>query len=158
MRMSVKRGWLSWGLCGALAAALVAGCETGQGAIAKRIRKDEAFFAALPEDDQERLRGGRLEVGDPLEAARIVYGEPTQTHEHVTAAGTNLVWSYRMTEIEPVSDFYPVAYPVARRHGRSYWATDFVWQRSYLYGSREFLRIEFNDGRVVAIDLVRPRE
>ena len=141
-----------------LAALLLAGCETPQGAIAKRIEKEHVFFAGLPEDTQERLRNGQLQVGDPMEAARIVYGAPARTHERITATATNRVWSYMTTEVAPMDGFCPVSYPVVRQHGRPYWATDLAWHRSYLYSSSEYLRIEFRDNTVVAIDLIRPHE
>jgi len=154
----MREGWLLWGLGAALSGAFLTGCETSQQAIAKRIRQDHAFFASLPEDAQERLQGGQLQVGDSTHAAWIVYGEPTRTYERITVAATNLVWSYRSTDMIPMSQFHTVHYPVRGRYGGTYWASDLVLQNTYLYSSSEYLRIEFNDNKVIAIDRFRTNE
>jgi len=153
--MTAKWNRFVWG--GAVSVLLLTGCETPQGLVAKRIRQEGAFFASLPEDAQERLTQARLEVGDPMTAAWIVYGEPTRRYERNTETGTTQVWSYCKLDSQPVDQFTPVYYPVAGRRGMTQWQADFQLQRSYLYDRNEYLRIEFKDGTVIAIETQTPQ-
>ena len=153
--MEMRGFWL----LGVLAVALLSGCATSpEAAIAKRIQREQAFFMTLPEDEQERLRDGRLEIGDSAEAARIVYGAPSRAHERITAEAKTLVWSYTREDMLPMDGFLPVSYLAVGRQGRPYWGTDFMWHRSYQYTVSEYLRIEFFDNKVIAIDLIKESE
>ena len=118
----------------------------------------EELFSELPEDTQARLRNGILEVGDPADAAWIVYGEPSHTFERVTETSTNTVWAYSTTETHPVDHFDQVYYPTTGQRGITRMQSDFVLQRSYLYSRTDYLRIEFNDGKVVGIDRMTSQE
>lgn len=73
-----------------LLAALAAGCST----IESRIRANQDVFDALPPEAQERVRQGRIEIGDTLDVVRIALGDPDETRTRTTAAGTNVVWVY----------------------------------------------------------------
>jgi hypothetical protein len=132
--------------------ALLTGCMTLEERISKRIEARATFFATLPVESQERLRKGHLQMGDSEDAAWIVHGAPTRISSRVTAGSTNVIWSYIMTEAMPVDEIHPVAYPVTTRSGRVFWTTDYHAYRSYVYERREYLRIEFNNKQVVAID------
>jgi len=132
--------------------ALLSGCMTLEERISKRIEARADFFATLPVDSQERLRKGQLQLGDTEDAAWIVHGAPTRISTRQTPGSTNVIWSYVMTEAMPVDELHPVAYPVATRSGRVFWATDYRSYRSYVYEKREYLSIEFTNKRIVAID------
>ena len=147
------RGWF-WGAGTALSILLLAGCGATLSPIEQRIQQEYAFFAELPEDTQARLRSGRFEIGDSTDAARIVYGEPTRVYDRLTETSANVVWSYSSSEMTPVDQFEQVHYPVVGRHGRTSMASDFLLQRSYLHRRNEFVRIEFRDGKVIAIDFI----
>jgi len=157
--MMTKRKGLRWGLgVGMLSALFLNGCGTTQDLIERRIQHESAFFAELPEPTQERLRNGQLEVGDDLNAAWIVYGEPTYIHERVTESSTITVWSYSTVETHPVDQFDQVYYPTAGRRGITHMQSDFLLQRSYLHSRNDYLRIELSEGKVIAIDRLKPHE
>ena len=156
--MMTKLNWLCCGLGGALAGLMLTGCETPQGQIEKRIQHEHAFFETLPGDTQERLQNGQLQIGDSLMAAWIVYGPPTRTYERITEVSTNEVWSYSTVDAMPVDQFNSVHYPVLGRRGGTVWETDFQLQRSYLYDRNEYLRIEFRENTVLAIDIIKEQK
>jgi hypothetical protein len=131
---------------------LLAGCLTLEERIAKRITARADYFASLPAESQERLRKGELQVGDAEDAAWIVFGPPTRKWTRLTAGVTNMVWSYVLTEAQPIDELRPVAYPVATRRGHVFWTTDYQYYRSYVYERNEYLRIEFNNNKVLSID------
>jgi len=132
--------------------ALLSGCMTFEERISKRIEARADFFSALPVESQERLRKGQLQIGDSEDAAWIVHGPPSRISTRQTPGSTNVIWSYVMTEAQPVDELRPVAYPFRSPHGRVLWTTDYNYYRSYVYEAREYLRIEFNNKRVCAID------
>jgi len=156
--MKAKRKWYVGGLgSGILLGVFLAGCASVN-LIEQRILHEQAFFSELPEDTQARLRNGQLEVGDPLNAAWIVYGYPTHIHERVTESSTNTVWAYSTLETHPVDQFDQVYYPTTGRRGITHMQSDFILQRSYLYSRNDYLRIEFSEGKVIAIDRTKPQE
>ncbi|MEI7945894.1 MAG: hypothetical protein WCJ02_04330 [bacterium] len=132
--------------------AFLTGCLTMEQLIAKRIAAKADYFASLPAESQERLRKGHLQIGDAEDAAWIVFGSPSRRSIRVTAGSTNTVWSYVMTEAQPVDELHPVAYPIMTRRGHMIWGTDYQYYRSYVYERNEYLRIEFNNNKVSAID------
>jgi hypothetical protein len=132
--------------------ALLSGCMTLEERISKRIEARADFFATLPVESQERLRKGQLQIGDSEDAAWIVHGPPSRISTRQTQGCTNVIWSYVLTEAQPIDELRPVAYPVASPHGRVMWTTDYHYYRSYVYEAREYLRIEFNNKKVIAID------
>jgi hypothetical protein len=132
--------------------ALLAGCMTLEERISKRIEARATFFATLPLETQERLRKGQLQLGDSEDAAWIVYGSPSRISTRQTPGCTNVIWSYVLTEAQPVDELRPVVHPVTSPRGRVMWTTDYHYYRSYVYESREYLRIEFNNKLIIAID------
>ena len=156
--MTAKLNWLCCGLGGALVGLMLTGCESTQGQIGKRIQHEHAFFETLPEETQVRLQNGHIQIGDPMMAVWIVYGPPTRTYERITEESTNLVWSYCTVDSTPVDQFNSVHYPVLGRHGGAVWTTDYQLQRSYLYDRNEYLRIEFSNDSVVAIDIIKTQQ
>jgi len=132
--------------------ALLSGCMTLEERISKRIEARADFFATLPVESQERLRKGHLQIGDSEDAAWIVHGSASRISTRQTQGCTNVIWSYVLTEAQPIDELRPVAYPVTTRSGRVLWATDYHTYRSYVYEAREYLRIEFNNKKVIAID------
>ena len=153
-----KRDCFCVGLGGVLSVLFLVGCGATLSPIEQRIQKEYALFMELPEDTQERLRSGRLEIGDSMDAAWIVYGKPTKSYERLTETSANLVWSYSTTELQPIDQFETTYYPVAGRRGVTRWAAEPQLQRSYLADRNENVRIEFREGKVIAIDFIRPQE
>lgn len=79
------------GLVACVIVAMLAGCET----IDTRIQERQAAFDAFPEEVRERLRAGRLEVGDTRDAVHIVLGAPDERRRRTTAEGTIERWIYK---------------------------------------------------------------
>lgn len=132
-------------------AALLAGCATQRELIGQRIAQKPAFFAALPAEDQQRLREGQLAAGDPRDAAWIVYGKPDRVFQKVTPASTNEVWSYVTQDLSAADESRPVYHPVPLSRGRPYSLGDDLWATDR-YSGYEYLRIEFQNGRVLTIE------
>lgn len=135
-----------------LICAFLAGCLTLEERIAKRIEAKADYFASLPAESQERLRKGHLEIGDHEESAWIVFGPPTRKWVRITAGSTNTVWSYVLTDAQPIDELRPVSYPITTRRGHVFWATDYQYSRSYIYERHEYLRIEFINNKVSSFD------
>lgn len=133
-------------------AALLAGCATQQQRIEKRIGQKAAFFATLPANNQQRLREGVLVSGDAPEAAWIVYGPPDRVFSRVTGTTTNEVWSYIAYEPGTVDTLRPVYHPVRTSRGRTLWRHDYLWATDTYHNPYEYLRIEFQDNRILALE------
>ena len=144
---------MRYGIIGSVAlCALLTGCLTLEERIAKRITVKADYFASLPAERQERLRKGQLQIGDTEDAAWIVFGSPTRKSTHTTVGSTNIVWSYVLTEAQPIDELRPGFYPIVMRRGHVIWTTDYQYNRSYIYERNEYLRIEFNNNKVSSID------
>lgn len=133
-------------------AALLAGCATQRELIDKRIAQRADFFAALTSEDQQRIREGKVIAGDPRDAAWIVYGRPDRVFEKVTATTTNEVWSYVSQDVNRVDDMRPVYHPVRVSKGRTLWHADTLWATDVHENPYEYLRIEFEDSRILTIE------
>ena len=137
-------------------AALLTGCATQSELIAKRISQKTDFYATLSPASQQRLRDGQLVSGDTRDAAWIVYGKPDRVFEKVTGSSTNEVWSYVTQNVSNDNESRP-SYPVRATGIGSIGQTDKLWasdRRNHsLY---EYLRIEFQDGRILHLDAEQP--
>lgn len=138
------------------ALALFSGCLSQSELIEKRIAKKSGFFTALPPEAQQRIRGGGLQAGDSRDAAWIVYGQPDRIYQKVTAAATNEVWAYVAQDAPGFSDEpRPVYHPVHTSRGWLFWNETF-WAPSPDFDFYEYRRIEFEGGRVLAIESQQP--
>ena len=77
-----------------VAASALTGCST----ISSRIDQRSEVFAALPADDQARLRRGEVAVGDSSDMVYIALGEPTRRRETITPDSARTEWIYRVYE------------------------------------------------------------
>lgn len=136
----------------ALALALLAGCLSQSQLIDKRIGEKTGFFAALPPEKQHEIRLGVLSAGDPVDAAWIIYGNPDRKFKKVTGTTTNEVWSYLSSDVSYVDSARPVYRPVRSSNGRLIWQRDYIWSTDTYHNPYEYLRIEFQDGRVLSLE------
>ncbi len=136
--------------------ALIAGCATQQERIQRRIAEKADFFATLAPEKQQLVREGRIEAGDPTEAAWIVYGRPDRIFQKVTVSGTNEVWSYISEDISSVNTLHPVYHPIRLSSGRTVWRQDLFWSTDTYHHPYEYLRIEIEDGRVLSLETAQP--
>ncbi len=134
-----------------LCAALLTGCATQRDLIEKRIVQRSDFFATLPAEDQQRLREGKVISGDSREAAYIVYGRPDRKFQKETATSTNEVWSFVAPDVNRIDDMRPVYHPVNLSNGRTFWRADTPWATDIHHIPNEYLRIEFQNDRILTI-------
>ena len=136
-----------------LAVALLAftGCST----ISSRIDQKSEVFAALPVDDQARLRRGEVAVGDTSDMVYIALGEPTRRREITTSGATRAEWIYRVyDERYEGSHFagYRRAVAIDPRTGRRFIYLEPQYADVYSEHTEDRLRIVFEDGRVTVIE------
>jgi hypothetical protein len=71
----------------------LAGCNT----VNSRIEARQAAFSQLSPEDQERVRKGKIVLGDSSDAVFIALGEPDRIRKRQSAAGSDQVWIYMRT-------------------------------------------------------------
>jgi hypothetical protein len=135
---------------------LLAGCATQRELIERRIGEKAAFFAELEPEKQQRLRDGQIAAGDARDAAWIVYGEPDRIFQKVTGSSTNELWSYISYDASTLDAPRPVYHPVKACSGRTYWRRSTVWSTDVYHHPYEYLRIEFENGRVLSFESEQP--
>lgn len=141
---------------GALCALVVAGCATRGELIARRIGEKAAFFASLPPEKQNQLRAGKVVPGDTRDAVWIAYGNPDRMFQRVSGTGTNEVWSYLSDDVSYIDSPQPVYHPVRLSRGRTLWCYDTVWATDVYHHPYEYLRIEFHEGKIIALETPVP--
>jgi hypothetical protein len=139
------------GLMVALALSLAAGCATP----AARIRRNPQMFASFPPGVQENVRHGRIELGYTRDMVFIALGAPDRVYARTTVSTNAEVWAYMSAYVstEPV----PVVAPGLVRDAQgNYYVTDGGGWLTVLH-EREYerLRVEFQDGKVVALERLR---
>jgi hypothetical protein len=120
-------------LCLIPLALVLAGCATPQ----SRIEKNPAMFAALSPEAQEDARNGIVKLGQTENMVFLAAGKPTYVQSRVDEQGATVVWRYTAYRY----DSPPMRYG--------------PWWRDPLYENRQeydVLRVEFRDGKVVAIE------
>ena len=128
-------------------ASLVCGCGT----TASRIKKNSKAFDSFPEEVQEKVRKGKVEIGYTKDMAYIALGDPDNRYIRTTSDGDREVWAY--ISVYATKQRQLVKGPFRTRttdgeyrtvYGESIWV-DVDQIREY-----ENLRLEFDDGGVVA--------
>ena len=70
--------------------ALLSACSTPETRIADR----RAVFDALPAEVQQKIRGGKVEIGFTPDMVRMALGEPARIFMRQTETGATEVWIY----------------------------------------------------------------
>ena len=135
-------------------ALLIAGCATQEELFRQRVAERPAAIQALSLEDQARLRRGAVQPGDTKDAVWLARGDPTRVNRRVTAGRTNEVWSYAFLVREPGAMMYPYATPrpVVLPNGGVAWVRDPVWLGNESVREVEYLRVEFESDRAVAVE------
>ena len=139
-----------------LTALLIAGCQTPGQRVEERISQKSAFFAALPNESQQRIRKGVVNLGDAREAVWIVFGKPDRVFQKVSGTSTNEVWSYVTQNSVYCDDPNRAYYPANTSRGRTLWRPDSFWNTHTHFDTYEYLRIQFDGNRVSAIEAQQP--
>lgn len=154
--MTIRKGGALARLFALAAALAAAGCLTQQQLIEKRIGQKAAYFAALPAENQERLRAGFVATGDDRDAVWIVYGRPDRVFQRLTPGGTNEVWSYMSQDATVYDEPQPVYFPILGPNGKTIWRSETMWAPRTYHSLYEYLRIEFREGRVTSVESEKP--
>lgn len=136
--------------------ALLMGCATQRELVEKRIVQRAAFFAALPAEDQQRLRDGRVVTGDSRDAAYIVYGRPDRVFQKEAGAATNEVWSYVAQDITTHDQPRPLYHSLRPTPGGGSLRPDRTWATDRSDNPYEYRRIEFQNDRILKLDADKP--
>lgn len=128
--------------------ALLAGCSTP----ASRIKKNPDVFAAFPEDVQVRVAEGKIEVGYLPDMVYIALGDPDRRYSRQTLSGDSEVWAY--VDIYTTTERQRVEGPFRYRDVSGGYRTfqDTIWVNVEQQHEYEKLRVEFQNGIVVAIE------
>lgn len=141
--------WLAVGA----AVVMVAGCVSTP---ERRIAKHPELFASYPQEVQDQIRAGKVAVGFTFDMVRFALGRPDRVHSRMMAAGETEVWTY--TGIMTESSLVPVggSYAYRDRYGRLRRASDAGWVTVDRTREYPILRLEFEDGKVKAIEKAKP--
>jgi hypothetical protein len=143
-----RAGWLGLFTALSLAALVLAGCAT----VDSRIRQNTALFATYSPEVQAKIRAGRIEVGFTREMVEMALGPPDRVFKRLTAEGETVIWTYvdryYWTDYEPVER----GYWYRDHRGRLHWAPDWTWMGVTRRDETVALRVEFEDGKVKAIE------
>lgn len=134
-----------------VAASALTGCST----ISSRIDQRSEVFAALPADDQARLRRGEVAVGDSSDMVYIALGEPTRRRAITTAGATRAEWIYRVYEERyegPHFAGYRRAVAIDPRTGRRFIYFRPEYADVYSGHAEDRIRIVFEGSRVAVIE------
>ncbi|MDB6092944.1 MAG: hypothetical protein JWM32_506 [Verrucomicrobia bacterium] len=129
----------------ATALGFVAGCASPS----SRIEKKQSAFNTWPADVQEKVRAGKIEVGFNQEMVAVALGQPDRTATRTTAQGTAEVWIY--FDRGPKFSI-GLGVGSSSRHS-AYGGGVVVGDNGFR--DDEFMRVIFNAGRVVAIEMRR---
>jgi hypothetical protein len=131
------------------AIALTMGCASTD----SRINKHSDLFATFSPDIQEAIRAGRVQIGYTTDMVFMALGKPHREYVRNTAAGQTQVWSYTdyytLSRRQMVDGQFRVRDP---RSGRMSTVSDSVWADVMTYHEYDRVRIEFENGKVVAVE------
>ena len=134
--------------------ALVGLCCAGYATTpASRIERNPSLFASFPQEVQNRIRGGRIDIGFTPPMVEMALGAPSRRMARETSEGTADVWLYVRLESRPQGGvMVPVQTYVRARSGAVYAVPDYVWVDREIWHEHVFLRVEFRGGKVTAIE------
>ena len=121
----------------------LAGCTSPS----RRIERHPEVFNALSPAQQDLVRRGEIALGFTPDMVRLAWGEPSRIARRTSAAGDQVVWSYRA--LDPSPGAYPYAgyggwWPGRCGYGVPYYG--YPAQDTYEWG-----QVVFTDGVVSEI-------
>ena len=127
------------------------GCATPE----SRIRRHPDMFASFPTNVQANVRSGIVDVGYTPDMVYVALGRPARVIERTAAEGRFEIWVY--TDITYSTQFEPIetTYWYRTHRGDLRLARDWSWVDVRQRHEYEILRVEFKDGKVLAIETKR---
>lgn len=114
-----------------------------------RIRREPQLFAGYPAEVQERIRAGRVDIGDDPDAVRLALGDPERKVDRTSAEGRVEVWIYAVGMGKPRVSF---SVGVGSGGSRSGYGAGVGLSTGGAETFEEAMRVEFLAGRVVRIE------
>ncbi len=145
MKHIAQRFFLTIGLL-----ALV-GCATPE----SRIKEKPEVFAGFPPEIQANVRAGKIDIGYDKDMVYIALGKPQREYTRTTAQGTSDVWSYTATYTTTSRQLVDGPFRVRDSQGIYHSVSDSVWVDVQQQHEYEKLRVEFENGKVKAIENVQ---
>jgi len=128
--------------------ALFCGCASPEA----RIRRNPELFESFPPEAQEAIRQGTIEVGFTPEMVKMALGGPARVLQRRTAEADTTIWSYSGSRYRSSMRPVDTHRSYRDRHGRLRTYSDWTWVDAGQFVDYEVLRVEFRDGKVVAIE------
>jgi len=125
--------------------ALLAACATPE----SRIASSRAAFEKFPAEIQRKIRAGQVDVGYSKEMVQMALGEPDRTFTRKTEAGDTEVWGYH--DSSPRFSF-GLGIGGGGRHSSMGGG---MAVSTGGYDPEEKIRIEFREGLVSAVDVLK---
>jgi hypothetical protein len=127
---------------GLMACVLLAACSTPK----SRIADNRPAFDQLPAEAQQKIKGGRIDVGFTPEMVVMALGEPAKTFIRKSTSGDTEVWIYHDNSPQFSIGIGGVS------GGRHSAVGGGVGVSTGGYDPEEKVRVEFSGGKVVTID------
>ncbi|NIP96345.1 MAG: hypothetical protein GWO24_24085 [Akkermansiaceae bacterium] len=135
-------------VAGVAALLLAAGCASP----AARVKKHHDVFQTFPKTVQEQVRQGKIQLGYTEQMVHIAKGPPDRKYERHASKGTTLVWSYTDITADTERQRVQGRYHFTDTTGRTRTTTEAVWADIQHRREYEVMRVEFADGKVIAIE------
>jgi hypothetical protein len=143
----MKKCFPGWLICAPVV--LIVSCATPDA----RIKQSQELFDTWPPEVQERLREGKIEIGDTTDMVFIALGKPDREYTRRTAARLMTVWSYTDHYTQTRRQLVDGEFRVRdSRTGYIHEVRDAIWVDVPTYHEYDRLRVEFYDDLVVAIE------
>lgn len=131
-----------------VALVLLAACSSPD----SRISDNQAAFEKFPTETQEKIRSGQVDVGFTTQMVLMSLGEPARKYTRKTDQGDTDVWSYHDD-----SPKFSIGLGVGSG-GRGSSVGGGLGVSSGGYDPDEKTRVEFRNGIVTAVDLLKKKK
>jgi hypothetical protein len=156
--MSIRKTFIGT----AIAVVLLAGCATPE----SRIKDHPEIFNQASPEEQALIRKGEIALGFTPDFVKLAIGNPDRVSERTDAAGKETIWHY--TELETAPGYTAFGYDpafvsplmvVSGPYGPIMYAPPYVpfYPPPSPEVERDKVRVNFRDGKVVAIERVLGR-
>jgi hypothetical protein len=117
-----------------------------------RIKKNPELFATFPADAQAKIQKGEVDIGFTPDMVEFAKGKPNRTYSRRTAAGETEVWAYSAYRYSTDRQRVEARGRYIDAGGKYRTYTDWVWVDVQRQTEYDQLRIEFQNGKVSAIE------
>lgn len=127
---------------------MLAGCASP----AHRIRKNPELFASFPAEVQALVEKGEVGLGFTPAMVTMSLGEPNRVYARQSMEETHEVWSYTGRQTTTDRQRVNARFRYRGEDGEYRRFNDWVWVDVERETEYERTRVEFSDGKVIAIE------